>query len=205
MNDDVNAGTPGETDEALRRVYGANAVFSRVGAFTLVHLDEPAPEEKARREMEFDPDDFFFDSCPLCERAKAEGGHIVFDQSEEDPLRSTTYEAPASDGDAPSPAVRFDAALGEVAALARALDEAARERGCGDVLAGVASIAVWHERIVETLWAEESTRRVESFERMLAEALTSLEEIRTRRPELDDRTVPLEQALERVAAVWRAL
>ena len=35
MNDDVNAGTPGETDEALRRVYGANAVFSRVGAFTI--------------------------------------------------------------------------------------------------------------------------------------------------------------------------
>lgn len=31
-----------ESDDSLRRVYGANATFDRVGAFPLVHLDPNA-------------------------------------------------------------------------------------------------------------------------------------------------------------------
>jgi hypothetical protein len=196
----------GESDDALRRVYGEKAQFSRVGSFTLVHLDEPSPEEILRRETEFDPDDFFFDDCPLCVAAKAEGGHIVFDGSDDDPLRSTTYEPAGPKGDGPSPAVSFDLALVEVASAAEALGELVRE-ACPEELISryEAEVAVLHERFVETLWAEESTRRIECFERLLVRALTTLGEIRDLRPHLDDRIVPLEGALTAVATVWRSL
>ena len=73
-----------ESDEALRRVYGEEATFSRVGAFTLVHLDRPSSDEIARRIREFDPNEFFFDECVLCQQAKAAGGHVVFDSNLED-------------------------------------------------------------------------------------------------------------------------
>ena len=56
-----------ESEDALRRVYGDDAVFSRVGVFTLVHLDSPTPEIIARRTSEFDPREFFVDDCPLCQ------------------------------------------------------------------------------------------------------------------------------------------
>lgn len=68
-----------ESDESLRRVYGDDAVFSRVGKFTLVHLDSPTEETIAKRTGEFQPDEYFIDGCPLCEQAKAAGGHVVFD------------------------------------------------------------------------------------------------------------------------------
>lgn len=72
-----------ETDEQLRRIYGDEAVISRVDRYVLVHLDNPTPEQVATRNQEFDPNDFFFDDCPLCEMAKRDGGHIVFDGTEE--------------------------------------------------------------------------------------------------------------------------
>jgi hypothetical protein len=72
-----------ETDEQLRRVYGENVVISHVGKFTLIHLDNPTPEAVATREAEFEPDDYFFDTCPLCVQARDQGGHIVFDAESE--------------------------------------------------------------------------------------------------------------------------
>ena len=78
MHDDTQIfSTAPESDEALRRVYGEEALFSRIGRFTLVHLDSPTPEQLRKREVEFNPDDFFFDDCPLCVSAKEAGGHIV--------------------------------------------------------------------------------------------------------------------------------
>jgi hypothetical protein len=68
-----------DSDDSLRRVYGDTAVFSHVGNFTLVHLDNPTREQVERRTAEFRPDDFFLDDCPLCCQAKQEGGHVVFD------------------------------------------------------------------------------------------------------------------------------
>lgn len=73
-----------ESDSDLRRIYGEHAQFSRIGAFTLVHLDSPSDSVIAQRVAEFDADDFFFDDCPLCVAAKADGGHIVFDGTEGD-------------------------------------------------------------------------------------------------------------------------
>jgi predicted nucleic acid-binding protein len=68
-----------ESDDALRRVYGEAAVFTRIGKFTLVHLDAPTEEVIAQRVEEFNPAEFFFDDCCLCVMAKEEGGHILFD------------------------------------------------------------------------------------------------------------------------------
>jgi hypothetical protein len=71
-------------DEAnLRKMYGEDAVFSQAGGFTLVHLDNPTPEKVATRTQEFDPNEFFFDDCPLCAMAKRDGGHVVFDGDDE--------------------------------------------------------------------------------------------------------------------------
>ena len=184
-----------ESDDSLKRVYGEGAVFSRVGPFTLVHLDSPAPAEIARRVAEFDPNEFFFDSCPLCESAKASGGHIVFDGPDElDPLRDGV------------PSAAFDRALGELGAAAAAF---------GTDIAGVVpeslagrydeEVAALHDRFVETLWAEESDSRLETFERQLARALTTVAEICAEVPALTPRARPLEEALEGVAAVWRSL
>src|SRR4051794_25433747 len=73
-----------ESDAALRGVYGEDAKFSRIGPFTLVHLDDPPDSVVAERTSGFDPDEYFFDGCPLCEAAKASGGHIVFDSSSDE-------------------------------------------------------------------------------------------------------------------------
>lgn len=184
-----------ESDETLKRVYGEGATFSRVGPFTLVHLDSPAEAEIVRRVAEFDPNEFFFDHCPLCESAKASGGHIVFDGPEEaDPLRDGV------------PSAAFDRALEELGAVAASFGsdivEVVPESLVGRYDEDVAAL---HDRFVETLWAEESTARVEAFERQLARALTTVAEICTEAPALTVRARPLEDALEGVAAVWRSL
>ncbi|HEX4998004.1 MAG TPA: hypothetical protein VFY29_07255 [Terriglobia bacterium] len=66
------------TLEEIRLVYGNDAVITRKGAFTLVHLDRPSRSVMRERTRAFDPDDFFFDDCPLCQMVKA-GGVIVYD------------------------------------------------------------------------------------------------------------------------------
>lgn len=58
-----------ETDEQLRQVYGPDAVFTRVGNFTLVHLDNPCPNTIARRVNEFDPREFSSTTARFARRA----------------------------------------------------------------------------------------------------------------------------------------
>jgi hypothetical protein len=185
----------GESDEALRRVYGEHALFSRVGAFTLVHLDSPAQEEIDRRVAEFDPDEFFFDDCPLCQSARSEGGHIVFDgQEHEDPLR----DGPVAEA--------FETGLAELVAAVEAISEdaiaalpdALSARYRDDVLD-------LHDRLVETLWSHESRERIEVFERQFARALTTIAEVRRAAPALAERARAVEEALDALASVWRSL
>jgi hypothetical protein len=67
-------------DGELRVLYGRNAVISKKGRFTLVHLDNASPEVIRQRRREFDPATFFCEDCPLCGLLK-ESGVIVFDDS----------------------------------------------------------------------------------------------------------------------------
>jgi hypothetical protein len=75
------------SDEEIHLMYGKNAVISRSGSFTLVHLDRPSTELVRYRTDEFNPDDFFEDDCPLCQMLKS-GGVIIFDDTfyEEDEI-----------------------------------------------------------------------------------------------------------------------
>jgi hypothetical protein len=68
------------SDKEIFFMYGKNAVISRKGRFTLVHLDRPTTELVRVRTENFDPDEFFDCNCPICDLTK-EGGIVVFDES----------------------------------------------------------------------------------------------------------------------------
>ena len=68
------------SDEEILFMYGKNAVISRKGRFTLVHLDRPSAELVRVRTENFDPDIFFKCDCRICDLTK-EGGLVVFDDS----------------------------------------------------------------------------------------------------------------------------
>ena len=61
-------------------MYGKNAVISRRGQFTLVHLDRPSGDLLRDRTDNFDPDEFFKCDCSVCQLAR-EGGVVIFDDS----------------------------------------------------------------------------------------------------------------------------
>jgi hypothetical protein len=206
-----------ESDEALKKVYGNDAVISRVGRFTLIHLDRPTPETVHSRDTEFDPADFFFDDCPLCSMAKEEGGHIIFDAQDEaipthaarpgnDPS-DRLREQYSLDGDEElSPAAAFDLALVELLGatedfgekLEVTVPEPLAERYFEDV-EGL------HGRLVEVLWSEESTRRVESFEILVARATATLDTLCDAVPELAAEAVTVRNAIDAIASTWRKL
>lgn len=75
----LNSGHATESDEELKKMFGDNAVITRVGRFNLVHLDNPSEVELERRIRAFDPDEYFEDDCPLCRMMRDEGGNIVYD------------------------------------------------------------------------------------------------------------------------------
>lgn len=85
----------GEELSELRRTYGPEAIVSRAGRFTLIHLDNPAETKIRTRVEEFDPDAYFFDDCPLCRIARDEGGHIVFDGGDASPTSVEETDAAA--------------------------------------------------------------------------------------------------------------
>lgn len=68
------------SDEEILLIYGKNAVISRKGRFTFVHLDLPSVDLVRARTDNFDPDEFFKCGCKVCELTR-EGGVVVFDDS----------------------------------------------------------------------------------------------------------------------------
>jgi hypothetical protein len=64
----------------IRSLYGRDAVISRKGSFTLVHLDHPSPGLIRKRRREFNPKEYFCADCPLCQLLK-KSGVVVFDDS----------------------------------------------------------------------------------------------------------------------------
>jgi hypothetical protein len=214
----VMSGEPAvpETDDELRKVYGDSVAITRVGRFTLIHLDAPSPETISKRALEFDPADFFFDDCPLCAMAKESGGHIIFDA--DDVASSASRSGDPSDalrepyslsGDADeklTPAAAFDLALVELLGAA----EGFGEKLDGEVPQDVAEryfedVEGLHGRLVEVLWAQESTRRVEEFEVLVERALAAVRAVCECRPALEPASHPVRQAIEATAATWRVL
>ena len=68
------------SDEEILFMYGKNAVISRQGRFTFIHLDRPSAELVRARTEDFDPDEFFKCDCRVCRLAR-EGGVVVFDDA----------------------------------------------------------------------------------------------------------------------------
>jgi hypothetical protein len=216
---DIGA-TGAETDDAIRRIYGPNAVISRVEKFTLVHLDSPSPETVAKREAEFDPGEFFFDDCPICQMAKQEGGHIVYDaeaedessegwDEEEEPTESqpsSPYRLMQTTEVEVSPTASFNLALANLFAAAEKFGLAFESRASG-ALEERYREDVWelHDQLVEVLWAEESARRVVGFEGLIARARATVAEVCRLAPDLATDSQSLVDALDNVAAAWRNL
>ena len=68
------------SNEEILLMYGKNAVISRNGRFTFVHLDHPSSDLVRSRTENFDPEEFFNCDCRICQLTK-EGGLVVFDDS----------------------------------------------------------------------------------------------------------------------------
>ncbi len=71
------------SDEEILFLYGKDAVISRKGRFTFVHLDRPSVRLVRLRTEKFDPEEFFKCDCSICRLTKA-GGVVVFDDSSYD-------------------------------------------------------------------------------------------------------------------------
>ncbi len=70
-----------QSERDLKKMFGKDAVISRIGKFNLIHLDNPSPKEEARRIKHFDPDIFFEDDCPICSMLKKKGGNVIYDNT----------------------------------------------------------------------------------------------------------------------------
>ena len=71
------------SNDEIYFLYGKNAVISRKGRFTFVHLDRPSAALVCARTENFDPDEFFDRDCWVCEITR-DGGIVVFDDSSYD-------------------------------------------------------------------------------------------------------------------------
>ncbi len=78
MNPFVTAVSTTSTPRELKRIYGANAVISRVDRYNLIHLDSPGKEEVRRRTVQFDADELFEDDCPLCRMLRGRDLDIIY-------------------------------------------------------------------------------------------------------------------------------
>ncbi len=93
--------------ETGSRAFGADAQFTYVGHFRLVHLDRPDEQAIARRDEMVRDGSFFDEGCPICQSQKQRGGDIVFEPDLDwldDPGASGEAEfagvEPPGDGDA---------------------------------------------------------------------------------------------------------
>jgi hypothetical protein len=188
-----------DTEDDLRKMYGEHALFSHVGGFTLIHLDKPSEEVVSKRVREFDPGEFFFDDCPLCQMAMREGGHIVFDDYDE------ADEPPTPEGET-TPSAEFDRALvalgSEAESFARRFGDTVPEGLARRYFEDVDDLS---DRLIELLWAEESSRRGELVEELVARADRAISAVCTAAPRLAGDSLALRRALVEMADSWRKL
>ena len=186
-----------ESDENLLAVYGDDATFSRIGLFTLIHLDSPSPETVVRRTSEFDPLEFFFDDCELCQASLRQGGHFVFAS----PDGGYPDATPAR-----TPAVELLRALDRLDVASEDLVLALEPIASADLLERTnEDVRQLHDRFVESLWAPESPTLPEVFEQQYAKAIATLGAVREAHESLATHVADVTVPLDTVAAIWRNL
>ena len=203
-----------ESDDDLRRVYGEDALFTRAGVFTLVHLDAPTAEVMARRTAEFSPDEFFVDDCPLCQASRTHGGHIVFSDSRGDDASKS--DAQNEEADAAQVAYAATPIKAPAVALLRALDRldvASDELVCelepissAELLKRtIEDVGFMHDRFVESMWAKESPALSEVFEKQYATAIATLSAVREAHESLSTHVAAVTESLDAIRAFSKNL
>lgn len=70
------------SDEYYRKFYGKDAVVTRLGHISIVHLDRPSKEKIRKRTKEIMREEItgtaFFDDCPLCREFQKYPYDIVY-------------------------------------------------------------------------------------------------------------------------------
>jgi hypothetical protein len=70
------------SDEYYRQAYGENAVITRLGYITIIHLDNPGKKEIQKRTEEIMHEEItgeaFDDDCPLCQEMKNHPHEVVY-------------------------------------------------------------------------------------------------------------------------------
>jgi hypothetical protein len=70
------------SDEYYKQLYGKNAVITRLGGITIVHLDNPGKEEIRKRTEEIMREELtgeaYDDDCPLCQEMKNQPHEVVY-------------------------------------------------------------------------------------------------------------------------------
>lgn len=70
------------SNEYYKQLYGKNAIVTRLGEITIVHLDHPSKKEIQKRKEEIMREELsgeaFFDDCPLCKEFQKHPYDIVY-------------------------------------------------------------------------------------------------------------------------------
>ena len=190
-----------ESDENLIAVYGDDATFSRIGLFTLVHLDSPSPETIVRRTSEFDPLEFFFDDCELCQASLRQGGHFVFACDYPNDASGVHAATPPR-----TPAVELLRALDQLDVASEDLVLALEPIASADLLGrAIEDVRQLHDRFVDSMWAPESPTLPEVFEKQFAKAIATLGAVRVAHESLATHVADVTAPLDTLAAIWRSL
>jgi len=186
-----------ESDESLLAVYGDDATISRIGLFTLVHLDSPSPETVVQRTSEFDPLEFFFDDCELCRASLDQGGLFVFASDDASVHAATPARTPAAE---------LLRALDRLDVASEDLVLALEPIASADLLErAIEDVRQLHDRFVESMWAPESPTLPEVFEQQYAKAIATLGAVREAHESLATHVADVTAPLDTVAAIWRNL
>lgn len=78
----LNPGFEHRSEEYYKQLYGKDAVITRLGIITIVHLDHPSKEKIQKRTEEIVREELtgetFDDDCPLCQEMKNHPHEIVY-------------------------------------------------------------------------------------------------------------------------------
>lgn len=187
---------PNQTEQWLRATYGPDAVFSRSGNITLVHLDSPGPATVRRRTREFDPRAWFVDDCPLCRSQQERGGYLVFGAPKRGaPGRESAMIGPPPSGPDPS-VLQFASAIDRIATASDALIASLGPTVPPALQARAAlDIATVSNRILDAAWSDSAAQRRAGPARAISAAIGTLQDVRIGHPEIAGTADELEAAL----------
>lgn len=186
----------------LRRIYGADAVFTTAGLFTLIHLDGADPHTIKGRTRTFDIRTYEDPDCALCRYQREQGGIFVFaapQPGEEAREEEADGESRAEVRALSALAEKLASALDRHDASADELISALEPRASAELLQLAVDDVGWlHDRLFDLAWSEERASWDASLKHAFETAHSSLETLAIAHPELGDPCTRTGDALEAV-------